>query len=213
LHKALLTHHSEYFRNAFNGSWKEANDKLISLDDVEVVAVDIFANWLYTQQVPNSSEVDSLADLENIDDKYDDDDSTITGYTKALVFGARFMVPLFRKAVHDCIVDTLLPKSNVPYEPPCFTATKYAHENLSPNHKILELLLNYHCRYLVMGETEDDIAEWAEWDLPPMLLIRMVARHSHRASESSGAWWKVHLKRCDYHDHLNDQERKLCPNK
>lgn len=35
VHPSLLTYHSEYFRRALNGSWKEAEDRIIKLDDVD----------------------------------------------------------------------------------------------------------------------------------------------------------------------------------
>ena len=35
LHKALLVHHSEYFRNALKGPWQEAEEGVIRLEDVE----------------------------------------------------------------------------------------------------------------------------------------------------------------------------------
>lgn len=35
VHKALLEKHSRYFRKALNGSWKEGEDKVVCLDDVD----------------------------------------------------------------------------------------------------------------------------------------------------------------------------------
>jgi hypothetical protein len=35
VHKALLEEHSEYFKKALNGPWKEAEDKVVCLDDVD----------------------------------------------------------------------------------------------------------------------------------------------------------------------------------
>jgi hypothetical protein len=35
LFKTMLTQHSEYFRKALQGPWKEAEEKLIKLDDVD----------------------------------------------------------------------------------------------------------------------------------------------------------------------------------
>jgi hypothetical protein len=37
LHKALLIHHSEYFSKAFQGSWKEADEGVIRLSDIEEI--------------------------------------------------------------------------------------------------------------------------------------------------------------------------------
>lgn len=35
VHKALLEEHSEYFKRALNGSWKEAEDRVVCLDNVD----------------------------------------------------------------------------------------------------------------------------------------------------------------------------------
>lgn len=35
IHKGLLVEHSEYFQKALSGSWKEAEEKSVCLDDVE----------------------------------------------------------------------------------------------------------------------------------------------------------------------------------
>jgi hypothetical protein len=211
LHKALLVHHSDYFRSAMNGSWKEAEDELISLKDVETIAVEIFIHWLYTQQILNTMEV------EEMQHEPTDDDPAITGYTKAFVFGARFLVPRFRHAVHNRIVDTLLGENgDAPRNPTFFTATKYALENLPSNHNILKLLLDMHCRYWNVSrqgeclDKEAGITKILNMDLPYTLLIRMVAQYSSRAMETDRGWWKWNLKSCDYHGHLNNQEGKDC---
>jgi hypothetical protein len=35
VHKALLVHHSEYFRKALQGPWKEAEEGVFRLPDIE----------------------------------------------------------------------------------------------------------------------------------------------------------------------------------
>jgi hypothetical protein len=35
VHKALLVHHSEYFKKALQGDWKEAREGKVTLEDVE----------------------------------------------------------------------------------------------------------------------------------------------------------------------------------
>lgn len=38
IHKALLMQHSEYFRKALQGPWKEAEEGVVRLDDVDYCA-------------------------------------------------------------------------------------------------------------------------------------------------------------------------------
>lgn len=56
VHKALLVHHSGYFRKALQECWKEGRDRCVSLDDLDLdsQAFDVFVDWLYKQ---NSSGV------------------------------------------------------------------------------------------------------------------------------------------------------------
>jgi len=74
IHKVLLEEHSEYFQKALNGPWKEAEDKVVILDDVDchsckyvvtpphcdeladINLVSIFVNWLYTRKLPGLTE-------------------------------------------------------------------------------------------------------------------------------------------------------------
>lgn len=39
IHKALLVHHSEYFRKALSGPWKEAEEGIVRLEDVSSLQV------------------------------------------------------------------------------------------------------------------------------------------------------------------------------
>lgn len=45
VHKALLVHHSEYFRNALTGRWKESEEQAITLADVEPDACTYVPSW------------------------------------------------------------------------------------------------------------------------------------------------------------------------
>ena len=36
MHRALLVHHSEYFRKALEGPWKEADEGVVRIDDVGI---------------------------------------------------------------------------------------------------------------------------------------------------------------------------------
>ena len=49
IHKDLLCCWSKYFHNAFNGSFREANEKEMTILDVQPSIFKIFIGWLYTQ--------------------------------------------------------------------------------------------------------------------------------------------------------------------
>lgn len=51
IHKDLLCYWSKYFHNAFNGSFREANEKEITILDVQPRIFKIFMGWLCTQNL------------------------------------------------------------------------------------------------------------------------------------------------------------------
>ncbi|KZM25047.1 hypothetical protein ST47_g3795 [Ascochyta rabiei] len=89
LHRALLIRHSEYFKKALNGSWKEAHEGVVRLNNVESGPFNIFGDWLYTGEI-------QLED--NCYDSSDDDNYDIMKLM-AMKLGNRFLVPVFAKAV------------------------------------------------------------------------------------------------------------------
>jgi hypothetical protein len=52
IHRDSLTYYSRYFRAALRGSFKEAEENLVTLSNVSTRTFDIFADWLYTQKLP-----------------------------------------------------------------------------------------------------------------------------------------------------------------
>lgn len=52
LHKKLLLHHSEYFRGALSGNFRETDNGVVPLDDLETDVFDIFVDWLYEKKLP-----------------------------------------------------------------------------------------------------------------------------------------------------------------
>jgi hypothetical protein len=51
VHKALLTTVSEYFRKAFDGPFKEANDRSITIEGVSERSLRMFLQWTYAQSL------------------------------------------------------------------------------------------------------------------------------------------------------------------
>ncbi|THZ18857.1 hypothetical protein D6C91_05343 [Aureobasidium pullulans] len=87
LHKDLLCFYSDYFRAAFNGSFKEAAERKIELSDVEEEVFEFFQLWLYTRRL-NLFE------------------TTFSMLAKLWIFGDQHQMPLLQ----NCSVDTMLLK-------------------------------------------------------------------------------------------------------
>jgi hypothetical protein len=53
LHKKVLWHHSGYFRGALSGKFKETDNGIITLWDVDVDAFDVFVDFIYDKKLPD----------------------------------------------------------------------------------------------------------------------------------------------------------------
>jgi hypothetical protein len=60
--KALLSHHSDYFRVACNGNFKEGIENRVTPHDVEPRLFQHFVEWLYFGTIPLLSDVERLYD-------------------------------------------------------------------------------------------------------------------------------------------------------
>jgi len=47
IQKELLMYQSKYFRAAFEGGFNEADDRTVTLEDVDEDLFRLFSNWLY----------------------------------------------------------------------------------------------------------------------------------------------------------------------
>ncbi|KAI4960045.1 hypothetical protein J4E86_001664 [Alternaria arbusti] len=146
--KAFLTHHSDYFRKALSGTWKEAKDGVVSLDDIEPGVFNLFLEWMYTQQVPVI-----WADYSRIMNR------SVTPLDickiKLYVFADRFAVPVLRTAMNRQIVQ------DSDAGPPVELGYKsiiYAFENLPPSDPLLDLFVDRH------------YVEWSGYKVPMLQL-------------------------------------------
>jgi hypothetical protein len=55
IHKALICHHSPYFRAAFTYGFEETETGIMKIPNTEVRIFDLFFNWLYTQTLWDES--------------------------------------------------------------------------------------------------------------------------------------------------------------
>jgi hypothetical protein len=60
--KALLSRHSDYFRAACNGNFKEGIESRVPLNDVEPRLFQHFVQWLYFATAPRLPDVDGVYD-------------------------------------------------------------------------------------------------------------------------------------------------------
>lgn len=58
VHEHLLTHYSDFFRAALTGDFKEAEDKIVRLEEEDPTVFEFFVHWLYYQRFPDGSKED-----------------------------------------------------------------------------------------------------------------------------------------------------------
>jgi hypothetical protein len=208
IHEDLICHHSEYFRTAYNGRWKEA-DEGVALAEVEVDAFKLFAHWLYAQQLPNdtvgicrlvgmSKELTYIANARFL-------------LLKACVFGDRFLARDFKILAHNTYVDIITIKTylySIPYR-----QVIYAFANLKDDEPILKFMVDSQT-YKWEKDWDDEEEKALLTQLPHEFLVRVMhgfaERRALKDAEEDDGQSPEGLEACTYHIHASEEERKEC---
>lgn len=193
LHQNFLVYYSKYFEKAHDGRLAESENRMIPLHDVEPTVLNIFANWLYAQQVPAFEGWLSMAEEQSERNGYD---TTGLLMVKAMVFGDRFMILDFYRQVHNQYVDTYY------HIPPHYNIVIHAYGNLSAACPLLRFLVD--CQYFNWNVTKDTERQLSLQDqLPKDFLLRIMRLHGNKLIEDKSSL-------CAYHIHEDDDDRACC---
>jgi hypothetical protein len=206
LHKALLTHHSEYFHAALKSSWKEGAEGIVKLDDIDPLAFDIFIDWMYTEKIPDAEEWAEEHE-EDTEDPPDDNTHIIT-LRKAYVFGDRFLALKFKEAVHNYVVDNVLEYGAYAS---WFTAAQYAFDSLGKDHRFVEFLVDMICKYWNGFDQKGSLESCSQSF--NIYLIKRYSWHVRWAGWGNGGGdindYHFHeLKPCEHHEHSVEENKK-----
>ncbi|KAH6639639.1 hypothetical protein C7974DRAFT_410597 [Boeremia exigua] len=196
VHKSLLTQHSEYFQRALNGSWKEAEEGVITLEDVECNTFDIFVEWLYTQKVPKKYS-------EWLKDTLTPDiwqrKAVQMAIVKACHFGDRFLVSEFGRIVERTFICYIVTSEDDLY----YEVIAYAYEHLSTKSLILKAMIDTHCATFTTDMDEKVPGEVDHREiLPREFLLGVMLRYAE-ITQDQDKWIQLS---CDYHDHSSLEE-------
>ena len=199
--KAFLSHYSEYFRNAVNGSRKEVEEGTVVLNDVETGMFNLFVDWIYAQKLPEYP-TDWLvaADCSCKPEKAVMHTNLLK--IKLYFFATRFLVPRLRKLLNRAIVSNVRDGSCSP----SIRTIIYAFGNLHATDPVLDYLVDARC---TSDGTLHDSAEEKEMygQLPHAFLVR----YMERSTEIRVRGIKLKdLHICDYHDHESEEKRERC---
>ncbi|KAL6158920.1 hypothetical protein ACJQWK_03387 [Exserohilum turcicum] len=197
VHKALLLKHSEYFRKALRGSWTEAKEGVVKIDDIEPAVVNIFVHWLYTQSLPKPCDYKEWSGFGG---------SAVTvNKLRAYIFADRFQIPSFGQAVHNNLVQELQDQSLAICEEYNLSLITEAYDGLPTESPILQLLVDTLCekRKACAHQGPDDINK-----LPPAFLARVVRNMLH--SQHHRQQKQVAMKYRCYYEHATEMSLRAC---
>ncbi|KAH9881253.1 hypothetical protein J1614_001749 [Plenodomus biglobosus] len=199
IHRQFLMAHSEFFAKALSGPWREAQEGVVKLDDVDCEPFELFIDWLYTG-------VFEWAEPDCEHTKY----CTCPGdyqvnVLKAMVLGDRIRTVSFRNATQIALVDYYI-NAGVTYRYP---AIIYAYAALPSDHGVRKVLVDTHCEYFseVNNGLEGELGRRQQ--LPYDFLIDVAVRYSEMLGNGIGRGKRFTY--CDYHDHAPEQDRERCP--
>ncbi|KAH5442902.1 hypothetical protein HBI23_168830 [Parastagonospora nodorum] len=205
VHKDLICHYSEYFRTAYNGRWREAQDG-VALEFVEAEVFNIFVHWIYALRLPESAEDllritgASKNDLVDVG-KWEQRKMILLSLLKSCVFGDGFLAPEFCKDVHNRLVNMLQTTS------PFYEHVKYAFDNLNEDHLLLKYFVDLQCTNWTQTDDKFDGELQARELVPSRFFIKVMIRND----EYNKGFADKKIRLCDYHLHDSDQERGACP--
>ncbi|CAO2658459.1 Nn.00g061820.m01.CDS01 [Neocucurbitaria sp. VM-36] len=199
IHKDILCYHSEYFRTAYSGRWKDATEG-VALDDVEVEVFNLFVHWLYAQDLPGEDdELLRIAELDKVnrnDLQYMEADML---RIKACVFGDRFSVRSFYEEHHNAYVN-----ENA-HMPPLYEAVIYAFANLPKDAPLLKHMVDRQCIDWLgtdYGKQKDHLSL-----LPYDFLLQFMLRSKELVVDSED---RKSSSTCSYHVHGSNKARRTC---
>jgi hypothetical protein len=193
VHKALLSHHSGYFRGALSSSFKETDNGVIPLDDVDTEVFDVFVNWIYKDQLPECVKQHTPVSVACFDP---DAQTKMSVRHRTYVLADRLLVPQLKRVLLEVTYGDYVRSSR-----PSFGLVFYLFNNLSEGDKILQLLIDAHC---IRGGV-DNYRKHAPMRHLEMLPARFMVGVMHKLQDLSRLERKDWLLRIeDYTDKLTE---------
>lgn len=195
IYEDLLTHCSGYFRAAFTGSFKEAKEKQLHLEDVTGKTFDVFVDWLYQRNLPGQKKSSYAKDKDG-----EEHGSFLNSHeiTKIYIFADRYDIPDLQRDT----IDTMFAYYKHMKKIPTVETIKMAFESLPDTSLLRKLLIHQYC------ESNSDVTPEDELLYTHEIFHDVLARYRYNMSGSS-----CELELCDYHDHANEKEEKECQKK
>lgn len=218
IYEDLLTHCSGYFRAAFTGSFKEAEEKQLHLEDVTRETFDAFVDWLYLED-----------ELSNRDENGEEHESSLNSHeiTEIHIFADRYDIPDLRRDTIDMMF-AYFKRGRKTLTAETITM---AFESLPDTSLLRKLLVHWYCESKSNVTPEDELL-WTHEILHAVLAryrdrirslkasfaIDLCDHHYYFSKKERNKCLQslktsITLNLCDYHDHANWKERSECRKK
>ncbi|KAF2809742.1 uncharacterized protein BDZ99DRAFT_499038 [Mytilinidion resinicola] len=202
-HMDLIVHYSEYFRAAFTGSFREAEEKELTLEEVEERTFGFFMDWLYSKKLPQNCGTTERSSAYPLQPCTCNEDEARYPLVKLYIFGDRYQVPDLRKDALNAIYQEC--NHDNPLHLPSNVEVIEAFETLPSDSLLCKFYIDVFARryFPIVWDTEQDDRMSAY--LPHAYLYGVMQKmgnllHHFEANE---------MKLCNYHEHT-DEERVAC---
>ena len=133
VHEALLTARSTFFKNALSGDWKEAEDRVVNLPDVEGAIFQLYIHLLYTDKLASIPESDSQRHIE------------YCRMAKLYVLGDRLMDITTKNVAIDALIQTAKePTANGKSYAPGNMCIRIIYEGTQQNSLVRQLMIDFY---------------------------------------------------------------------
>ncbi|KAH7084926.1 hypothetical protein BKA63DRAFT_498491 [Paraphoma chrysanthemicola] len=206
VHKALLQYHSEYFRNALRGPWKEAMDGVVSLEDVQPAVFSLFVHWLYSQSFPTSDS--EWKEVLQIPDNVALNNIRFARCIESYIFGGCFLAPGFCRAASSAFA--AMRHRTEFWTASCLAIVKLAFSSLPPSCIVLQLMVDDYRRcWAHRYRSAVAFTPDGQSRLPRALLGRVMRSYHQMSEGDSNEEHGLILSRC-YVEHQDDTEKEGC---
>ena len=180
VHKGLLCRESAYFRSCFNGTFMEAREGRVTLEDEDPEVFKRFNEWLYTGKV-----------------LYDDETYENVSFTPLLdlyVFAERRLMPRLQNACIDALISK---NKESPHLPPGL-AIQYVWDHTFVSSPMRRLLVDLHVR---CGDMQGILASDEDIELhsKSFLAAIIVAYYDAKRDGSIRVYFNFWKERSRYH--------------
>ncbi|KAF2035330.1 hypothetical protein EK21DRAFT_106870 [Setomelanomma holmii] len=209
VHEALLVYHSDFFRAALTGHFKEATDKTIKLVEDDPGYFEIFVHWLYHQRFPDKARNDAMELVQFYLDhgQMYAEAFSIGALVSLYVIGDKYQIRGLRlDAINEISRQVCEPRTvPLPHE----IDIAYVFEHLHPETPLCRFISDAVC-YHESPTTYDSKT------IDSLPFLRSIWRryavlvHDDCGHGADPGAYKLRL--CDYHEHADDVEKEACQN-